>query len=48
MKKDPYTLTIAVNKLGNADGELYIDDGETYIYIIIDQIIFIKMNFHIE
>ncbi|KAI5956603.1 ROT2 [Candida jiufengensis] len=29
MKYDPYTLIIALDKFGNASGELYIDDGES-------------------
>ncbi len=33
MKKDPFTLTIALDKLGtSARGELYLDDGETYAF----------------
>jgi alpha 1,3-glucosidase len=31
-KLDPYTLTIALDKKGNAKGELYIDDGESFNY----------------
>lgn len=31
MKKDPFTLVIALDKTGtSARGELYLDDGETY------------------
>jgi alpha 1,3-glucosidase len=30
MRKDPYTLTIALSKAGNAKGELYMDDGDTF------------------
>ncbi|KAG8935147.1 hypothetical protein FRC02_008498 [Tulasnella sp. 418] len=30
MKHDPFTLTIALSKTGHAEGELYLDDGETY------------------
>ncbi|TDL18041.1 alpha-glucosidase [Rickenella mellea] len=30
MKSDPYTLRVALNNNGAAQGELYIDDGETY------------------
>jgi mannosyl-oligosaccharide alpha-1,3-glucosidase len=30
MRKDPFTLTIALDKSGSAKGDLYLDDGETY------------------
>ncbi|CAL1712026.1 unnamed protein product [Somion occarium] len=30
MKKDPFTLRVALDKSGNARGELYLDDGVTY------------------
>jgi len=30
MKRDPLTLKVALNQLGNASGELYLDDGESY------------------
>ncbi|KAI4180650.1 MAG: hypothetical protein L6R41_007093 [Letrouitia leprolyta] len=30
MKWDPYTLVIALDKNGNAEGELYVDDGESF------------------
>ncbi|RDB25094.1 Neutral alpha-glucosidase AB [Hypsizygus marmoreus] len=30
MKKDPFTLRVALDKTGTARGELYLDDGETY------------------
>ncbi|KAF8525985.1 glycoside hydrolase family 31 protein [Hysterangium stoloniferum] len=30
MKNDPFTLHITLDKQGNANGELYLDDGETY------------------
>ncbi|KAI0644926.1 alpha-glucosidase [Trametes meyenii] len=30
MKHDPFTLRVALGKDGNARGELYLDDGETY------------------
>lgn len=30
MKKDPFTLRIALDKSSNARGELYIDDGVSY------------------
>ncbi|PQE23768.1 glucosidase II alpha subunit protein [Rutstroemia sp. NJR-2017a BBW] len=32
MKYDPYTLVIALDKQGKAQGELYVDDGETFDY----------------
>jgi len=32
MKKDPYTLTIALSKAGKAKGEVYIDDGASFSY----------------
>lgn len=30
MKRDPFTLKVALSNSGNASGELYIDDGESY------------------
>ena len=30
MKKDPFTLRVALNKAGTARGELYLDDGVSY------------------
>ncbi|KAI8978216.1 alpha-glucosidase [Trametes punicea] len=30
MKRDPFTLRVALDNDGNARGELYLDDGETY------------------
>ncbi|KAH9485679.1 Glucosidase 2 subunit alpha [Psilocybe cubensis] len=30
MKRDPFTLKIALSKSGSARGELYLDDGESY------------------
>ncbi|KAI9847935.1 MAG: hypothetical protein M1837_001452 [Sclerophora amabilis] len=30
MRHDPYTLLIALDGAGNADGSLYVDDGETF------------------
>lgn len=30
MRRDPYTLHVALDKTGRARGELYLDDGETY------------------
>lgn len=30
MKKDPFTLRVALSKAGSARGDLYLDDGETY------------------
>ncbi|KDQ56418.1 glycoside hydrolase family 31 protein [Jaapia argillacea MUCL 33604] len=32
MKYDPFTLRVALDKSGNAKGDLYLDDGETYDY----------------
>ena len=32
MKLDPYTIRVALDKSGNAKGELYIDDGDSYDY----------------
>ena len=30
MKRDPFTLRVALSKAGTARGELYLDDGESY------------------
>ncbi|KAF2841231.1 glycoside hydrolase family 31 protein [Patellaria atrata CBS 101060] len=32
MRYDPYTLLIVLDKAGNAEGSLYVDDGETFDY----------------
>jgi alpha 1,3-glucosidase len=32
MKNDPFTLLIALDKEGSANGELYLDDGESYAH----------------
>jgi alpha 1,3-glucosidase len=32
MKYDPYTLVVVLDKNGQADGTLYVDDGETFDY----------------
>ncbi|EFQ91733.1 hypothetical protein CFE70_006353 [Pyrenophora teres f. teres 0-1] len=32
MKYDPFTLVVVLDKDGNADGTLYLDDGETFDY----------------
>ncbi|KAJ5831969.1 hypothetical protein N7474_000280 [Penicillium riverlandense] len=32
MRWDPYTLVITLNKNGEAEGSLYVDDGETFDY----------------
>ncbi|KAJ5795229.1 hypothetical protein N7457_001828 [Penicillium paradoxum] len=32
MRWDPYTLIITLNKNGEAEGSLYVDDGETFDY----------------
>ncbi|VAH88238.1 unnamed protein product [Triticum turgidum subsp. durum] len=32
MVNDPYTLVIALNSSGSAEGELYVDDGKSYDY----------------
>ena len=33
MKRDPFTLHVALDKTGRAQGELYFDDGETYEHL---------------
>jgi len=30
MKRDPFTLRVALSKAGTARGEIYLDDGESY------------------
>lgn len=30
MQGDPFTMVIALDKSGNANGELYVDDGKSY------------------
>ncbi|KAH0562027.1 hypothetical protein GP486_003272, partial [Trichoglossum hirsutum] len=32
MKWDPFTLVVVLNKAGDAEGTLYLDDGETFEY----------------
>ncbi|MCJ1312562.1 hypothetical protein MMC25_006236 [Agyrium rufum] len=32
MKYDPYTLVVVLDNAGNAQGEVYVDDGESYDY----------------
>lgn len=32
MRWDPFTLVVVLDKTGEADGTLYVDDGETYDY----------------
>ena len=32
MKWDPYTLVVILNEDGKAEGELYVDDGESFDY----------------
>ena len=32
MKNDPFTLRVALSKIGSARGELYLDDGVTYAH----------------
>ncbi|GJE94653.1 glycoside hydrolase family 31 protein [Phanerochaete sordida] len=32
MRRDPFTLTVALDKAGGARGELYLDDGESYAH----------------
>ena len=32
MKHDPYTLMVVLDNAGNAEGTLYVDDGETFDY----------------
>jgi alpha 1,3-glucosidase len=43
MRWDPYTLVVVLDKDGNADGELYVDDGETFDY---QSGAFIRRAFH--
>jgi alpha 1,3-glucosidase len=33
MKRDPFTLRVALSKAGTARGELYLDDGVTYDHL---------------
>lgn len=33
MKRDPFTLRVALDKTGYARGELYLDDGETFSHL---------------
>jgi alpha 1,3-glucosidase len=33
MSKDPFTLLIVADKNGDASGDLYVDDGETFAHI---------------
>lgn len=33
MKRDPFTLGVALSKAGSARGELYLDDGVTYDHL---------------
>lgn len=32
MRFDPFTLVVAINETGQAEGTLYLDDGESYDY----------------
>lgn len=32
MRKDPYTLYVALNENGDASGQLYTDDNESFEY----------------
>ncbi|KAJ5318042.1 hypothetical protein PENANT_c004G08767 [Penicillium antarcticum] len=43
MRWDPYTLVITLDKNGEAEGSLYVDDGETFDY---ERGAYIHRNFH--
>ncbi|KAK6462915.1 glucosidase II [Scheffersomyces coipomensis] len=45
MFKDPYTLIIALNKDGEANGSLYVDDGESFDYEKHEEYAYIKFNY---
>ncbi|CAO3661753.1 unnamed protein product [Umbelopsis ramanniana] len=45
MTLDPFTLVIALDKQGEANGSLYLDDGETYAYAKAE---YLKGLFHFE
>ncbi|KAK7680941.1 hypothetical protein QCA50_015993 [Cerrena zonata] len=45
MYRDPYTLYIAPNKEGKAQGQLYIDDGESFGY---ESGEFVAVNFNFD
>ncbi|KAL0994088.1 hypothetical protein UPYG_G00117620 [Umbra pygmaea] len=45
MENDPYTLYVALDPLGNAEGELYIDDGHTFKYETDKQFIHRRLSF---
>lgn len=45
MKWDPYTLVITLDQKGQADGTLYVDDGETFEY---QRGAYIHRHFHFQ
>ncbi|KAL4894538.1 glycosyl hydrolases family 31-domain-containing protein [Aspergillus ambiguus] len=45
MKWDPYTLVITLDKHGQADGTVYVDDGETFDY---ERGAYIHRRFHFQ
>ena len=45
MKWDPYTLVVILDRNGQADGSLYVDDGETFDY---ERGAYIHRRFHFQ
>lgn len=45
MEEDPYTLYVALDSLGKAEGELYIDDGHTFKHETEKQFIHRQLSF---
>uniref|UniRef100_A0A674C868 Neutral alpha-glucosidase AB n=1 Tax=Salmo trutta TaxID=8032 RepID=A0A674C868_SALTR len=45
MENDPYTLYVALDSQGNAEGELYIDDGHTFKHETDKQFIHRRLSF---
>lgn len=45
MEEDPYTLYVALDSLGKAEGELYIDDGHTFKHKTEKQFIHRQLSF---